>query len=53
MGSSEPLGEPQDHETIDLDTKAPKTPTLNAVTSAAEKGKGVASATGKRKRGFS
>ena len=53
MGSSEPLGEPQDHETIDLDTKAPKTPTLSAVTSAADKGKGVASATGKRKRGFS
>ena len=53
MGSSEPLGEPQDQETIDLDTEAPKTPKLSAVTSATEKGKGVASATGKRKRGFS
>ena len=52
MGSSEPLGEPQDQETIDLDTEAPKTPKLSAVTSATDKGKGAASGTGKRKRGF-
>jgi len=25
MGSSEPLGDPQDQETIDLDAEAPKT----------------------------
>ena len=53
MGSSEPLGEPQDQETIDLDTEAPKTPKLSVVTSTNDKGKGVGSGTGKRKRGFS
>ena len=56
MGSSEPLGDPQDQETIDVDVEAPKQPVGTGNTTTAEakgKGKGEGSWTGKRKRGLS
>ena len=56
MGSSEPLGDPQDQETIDVDAEAPKHPVGTRKTTTAEaqgKGQGEASCTGKRKRGLS
>ena len=57
MGSSEPLGDPQVQETIDLDAEAPKTTVATQTantTDAKGKGKGKVegSGTGKRKRGL-
>jgi len=56
IGSYEPLGDPQDQETIDVDVEAPKQPVGTGNTTTAEakgKGKGEGSCTGKRKRGSS
>jgi len=56
IGSYEPLGDPQDQETIDVDVEAPKQPVGTGNTTTAEakgKGKGDGSCTGKRKGGLS
>jgi hypothetical protein len=54
MGSIEALGEPQDHETIDVDAEAPKTPMGTQGGPAFDgNAKGEASTSGKRKRGLS